>query len=87
MQERTEMIDTKDLMVVIFSILLTELQKVSAVASTIKAKIYIKTFSYDQSEDKFIEKWLDQVFCEALQIRCDNKFANGVSQRYEVLII
>ncbi|KAA6331156.1 MAG: hypothetical protein EZS28_053418, partial [Streblomastix strix] len=85
----------------------TELQKIrgyqypilvpTAVASTIKAKNYIKTISFDKSQDNFhesgneecsfVEKWLDQVFSEALQIRDDNKYADDVPQRYEVHII
>ncbi|KAA6395812.1 MAG: hypothetical protein EZS28_008664 [Streblomastix strix] len=75
----------------------TELQKIrgyqfpilvpTAVASTIKANNYIKTISFDKSQDNFVEKWLDQVFCEALQIRDDNKFADDVPQRYEVHVI
>ncbi|KAA6384044.1 MAG: hypothetical protein EZS28_020428 [Streblomastix strix] len=59
----------------------------TAVASTIKAKNYIKTISYDNSYQDFVEKWLDQVFSEALQIRDDNKFADDVPQRYEVHVI
>ncbi|KAA6354299.1 MAG: hypothetical protein EZS28_050174, partial [Streblomastix strix] len=75
----------------------TELQKIrgyqypilvpTAVASTIKAKNYIKTISFDKSQDNFVEKWLDQVFSEALQIRDDNKYADDVPQRYEVHVI
>ncbi|KAA6318806.1 MAG: hypothetical protein EZS28_054896, partial [Streblomastix strix] len=87
----------------------TELQKIrgyqypilvpTAVASTIKAKNYIKTISFDKTQDNFVEKWLDQVFIEALQIRDDNKFAepqsgtvnlrfsDDVPQRYEVHVI
>ncbi|KAA6364955.1 MAG: hypothetical protein EZS28_039518, partial [Streblomastix strix] len=75
----------------------TELQKIrgyqypilvpTAVASTIKAKNYIKTISYDKTQDNFVEKWLDQVFSEALKIRDDNKFADDVPQRYEVHVI
>ncbi|KAA6358905.1 MAG: hypothetical protein EZS28_045568 [Streblomastix strix] len=75
----------------------TELQKIrgyqypiltpTAVASTIKAKNYIKTISFDKTQDNFVEKWLDQVFSEALQIRDDNKFADDVPQRYEVHVI
>ncbi|KAA6389496.1 MAG: hypothetical protein EZS28_014976 [Streblomastix strix] len=75
----------------------TELQKIrgyqypiltpTAVASTIKAKNYIKTISFDKTQDNFVEKWLEQVFSEALQIRDDNKFADDVPQRYEVPII
>ncbi|KAA6391148.1 MAG: hypothetical protein EZS28_013322 [Streblomastix strix] len=75
----------------------TELQKVSgrnypilnptAVASTFKAKNYIKTVSYDNWQEDFVEKWVDQVFSEALQIRSDNKFSDEVPQRYEVPII
>ncbi|KAA6355592.1 MAG: hypothetical protein EZS28_048881 [Streblomastix strix] len=56
-------------------------------ASTIKAKNYIKTIFFDKSQDNFVEKWLEQVFSEALQIRDDNKYADDVPQRYEVLII
>ncbi|KAA6399242.1 MAG: hypothetical protein EZS28_005230 [Streblomastix strix] len=59
----------------------------TAVASTIKAKKYIKTISYDNSQQGFVEKWIDQVFIEALQIRDDNKFADDVPQRYEVHVI
>ncbi|KAA6370409.1 MAG: hypothetical protein EZS28_034064, partial [Streblomastix strix] len=59
----------------------------TAVASTIKAKNYIKTITYDNSQEDFVEKWLDQVFSEALQIRSDNKFTDEVPQRYEVPII
>ncbi|KAA6363245.1 MAG: hypothetical protein EZS28_041228, partial [Streblomastix strix] len=33
------------------------------------------------------EKWLDQVFSEALQIRDDIKFAGDVPQRYEEHVI
>ncbi|KAA6402416.1 MAG: hypothetical protein EZS28_002062 [Streblomastix strix] len=75
----------------------TELQKIrgyqypnltqTAVASTIKAKNYIKTISYDNSQQDFVEKLLDQVFSEALQIRRDNKFSDEVPQRYEVHVI
>ncbi|KAA6364696.1 MAG: hypothetical protein EZS28_039777, partial [Streblomastix strix] len=75
----------------------TELQKtpgyqypiltLTAVASTIKAKNYIKTISFDNTQDNFVEKWLDQVFSEALQIRDDNKYADDVPQRYEVHVI
>ncbi|KAA6403822.1 MAG: hypothetical protein EZS28_000657 [Streblomastix strix] len=75
----------------------TELQKVNGrnypiliptvVVSTIKAKNYIKTISYNQSEDIFVEKYLDQVFSEAIQVRGDNKFSDEVPQRYEVPII
>ncbi|KAA6384219.1 MAG: hypothetical protein EZS28_020254, partial [Streblomastix strix] len=76
---------------------LLELQKVSgrnyptliptAVASTIKAKNYIKIISYDKSEDNFVEKWPGHVFSETIQIRNDNKFSDEVPQRYEVPII
>ncbi|KAA6324964.1 MAG: hypothetical protein EZS28_054126 [Streblomastix strix] len=48
---------------------------------------YIKTISFDKTYDNFVEKWLDQVFSEALQIRDDNKFADDVPQRYEVHVI
>ncbi|KAA6359882.1 MAG: hypothetical protein EZS28_044591, partial [Streblomastix strix] len=75
----------------------TELQKTrgyqypfltpTAVASTVKAKNYIKTISFDKTQDNFVEKWLEQVFSEALQIRDDNKYADDVPQRYEVHII
>ncbi|KAA6367288.1 MAG: hypothetical protein EZS28_037185 [Streblomastix strix] len=75
----------------------TELQKIrgyqypilvqTAVASTIKAKNYIKTISFDKTQDNFVEKWLEQVFSEALQIRDDNKYADDVPQRYEVHVI
>ncbi|KAA6366898.1 MAG: hypothetical protein EZS28_037575 [Streblomastix strix] len=75
----------------------TELQKIrgyqypilvpTAVASTIKAKNYIKTISFDKSQDNFVEKWLEQVFSVALQIRDDNKYADDVPQRYEVHVI
>ncbi|KAA6383440.1 MAG: hypothetical protein EZS28_021033 [Streblomastix strix] len=97
MQYRTQMIVTKDLIVVIFSTFQTDTQKVSGrnypihvqavVASTIKAKNYIKPISYDQSEDNFVEKWLDQVFIEAIQVRSDNQFSDEMLQRYEVHII
>ncbi|KAA6370794.1 MAG: hypothetical protein EZS28_033679 [Streblomastix strix] len=92
MQERTEMIDTKELMVAIYSMekihgyqypILTP----TAVASTIKAMNYIKTISFDKTQDNFVEKWLGQVFSEALQIRDDYKFAEDVPQCYEVHII
>ncbi|KAA6367814.1 MAG: hypothetical protein EZS28_036659, partial [Streblomastix strix] len=59
----------------------------SAVASTIKAKNYIKTIPYDNIQDNFVEKQLNQVFSEALQIRDDNQFTIDVPQRYEVHII
>ncbi|KAA6366529.1 MAG: hypothetical protein EZS28_037944, partial [Streblomastix strix] len=75
----------------------TELQKIpgrncpilipTAVASTIKSKNYIKTISYDQSQEYIVEKWLDQVFIEAKQVRNDNKFADDVPQRYDVPVI
>ncbi|KAA6394305.1 MAG: hypothetical protein EZS28_010165 [Streblomastix strix] len=79
----------------IFSVVkLLEIQKIqgyqhpilipTAVASTIKAKSYIKTISYDNSQLGFVEKWLEQVFNEASQICDDNKFVDDVSQRYEV---
>ncbi|KAA6404253.1 MAG: hypothetical protein EZS28_000211 [Streblomastix strix] len=71
----------------------TELQKIrgyqypilgpTAVASTIKAKNYIKTILIDKSQVNFVDKWLVQVFIEALQIRDDNKYADNVHQRYE----
>ncbi|KAA6392385.1 MAG: hypothetical protein EZS28_012087 [Streblomastix strix] len=59
----------------------------TAVDSTIQAKNYIKTISYDNTQDNFVEQWLDQVFSEALQIRDNNKFADDVPQRYEVHVI
>ncbi|KAA6340386.1 MAG: hypothetical protein EZS28_052537, partial [Streblomastix strix] len=59
----------------------------TAVASTIKANNYIKTLSYDKSQVNFAEKWLEQVFSEALQIRDDNKYADDVLQLYEVNVI
>ncbi|KAA6382652.1 MAG: hypothetical protein EZS28_021821 [Streblomastix strix] len=59
----------------------------TAVTSTIKAKNYIKTISYDNSQQDFVEKWLDQVFSEALYICDDNKFADDVPQLYEVHVI
>ncbi|KAA6376395.1 MAG: hypothetical protein EZS28_028077, partial [Streblomastix strix] len=52
-----------------------------------KAKNYFKTISFDKTQDNFVEKWLDQVFSEALKIRDDNKFADDVPQRYEVHVI
>ncbi|KAA6381041.1 MAG: hypothetical protein EZS28_023432 [Streblomastix strix] len=75
----------------------TELQKIpgrnhpilipTAVVSTIKTKNYIKTISYDQSQEQFVKKWLDQVFIEAKQVRNDNKFAEDVPYRYVVPVI
>ncbi|KAA6383069.1 MAG: hypothetical protein EZS28_021405 [Streblomastix strix] len=92
MYERTEMIDTKELMVAIYS-----MEKVcgriypilipTAVASTIKAKNYIKIISFDQSEHNFVEKWLEELLSETIQIHSDNKYPDEVTQRYEVLII
>ncbi|KAA6396273.1 MAG: hypothetical protein EZS28_008199 [Streblomastix strix] len=75
----------------------TELQKIrgyqypilvpTAIASTTKVKNYIKTISYDNIQDNIVEKWLDQVFSKALQIRDDNKFADDVPQQYEEYVI
>ncbi|KAA6402661.1 MAG: hypothetical protein EZS28_001807 [Streblomastix strix] len=74
----------------------TELQKTpgyqypilipTAVASTIKAKNHIRTISYDNSQQGFVEKWLEQAFSEALQICDDNILIEDIPQRYEVTI-
>ncbi|KAA6397638.1 MAG: hypothetical protein EZS28_006835 [Streblomastix strix] len=92
MQERTEMIDTKELMVAIYS-----MEKVcgrnqpvlipTSVASITKAKNYIKTISFDQSEQNFVEKWLEELFSEAIQILNDNKYSDEIPQRYEIHVI
>ncbi|KAA6374899.1 MAG: hypothetical protein EZS28_029574 [Streblomastix strix] len=59
----------------------------TTVASTIEAKNYINTISFDQSEYNIVVKWLEELFNEAIQVRSDNKLSEEVPQRYEVPII
>ncbi|KAA6400266.1 MAG: hypothetical protein EZS28_004212 [Streblomastix strix] len=53
-----------------------------AIASTVKSASGIHSFYYDIRTDYFLEKWLDQIFGEAKQVKKDNKYKDETIPQY-----
>ncbi|KAA6356981.1 MAG: hypothetical protein EZS28_047492, partial [Streblomastix strix] len=59
-----------------------------AIASTVKLASGIHSFYYDIRTDNFLDKWLEQLFEEAKQVKKDNKYNDEtIPQYYEVPVI
>ncbi|KAA6393393.1 MAG: hypothetical protein EZS28_011081 [Streblomastix strix] len=59
-----------------------------AIASTVKSVSGIHSFYFDIRTENFIEKWLEQVFEEAKQVKKDNKYKHEtIPQYFEVPVI
>ncbi|KAA6369445.1 MAG: hypothetical protein EZS28_035028, partial [Streblomastix strix] len=59
-----------------------------AIASTVKLANGIHSFYYDIRTDNFLDKWLEQLFEEAKQVKKDNKYIDEtIAQYYEVPVI
>ncbi|KAA6368875.1 MAG: hypothetical protein EZS28_035598, partial [Streblomastix strix] len=58
------------------------------IASTVKSVSGIHSFYYDIRIDNFMDKWLEQLFEEAVQVKKDNKYKDEtVPQYFEVPVI
>ncbi|KAA6359540.1 MAG: hypothetical protein EZS28_044933, partial [Streblomastix strix] len=59
-----------------------------AIASTVKSVSGIHSFYYDIRTDTFLDKWLEQPFEEAKQVKKDNKYKDEtIPQYFEVPVI
>ncbi|KAA6364031.1 MAG: hypothetical protein EZS28_040442, partial [Streblomastix strix] len=59
-----------------------------AIASTVKLANGIHSFYYDIRTDDLLDKWLEQLFEEAKQVKKDNKYIDEtIPQYYEVPVI
>ncbi|KAA6382637.1 MAG: hypothetical protein EZS28_021836 [Streblomastix strix] len=59
-----------------------------AIASTVKSVSGIHSFYFDIRTDDFLDKWLEQLFEEAKQVKKDNKYKDEtIPQYFEVPVI
>ncbi|KAA6312975.1 MAG: hypothetical protein EZS28_055833, partial [Streblomastix strix] len=59
-----------------------------AIASTVKLASGIHSFYYDIRTEDFLDKWLQQLFEEAKQVKKDNKYIDEtIPQYFEVPVI
>ncbi|KAA6399668.1 MAG: hypothetical protein EZS28_004801 [Streblomastix strix] len=59
-----------------------------AIASTVKLASGIHSFYHDIRTEDFLDKWLEQIFEEAKQVKKDNKYIDEtIPQYYEVPVI